>query len=269
MGDGLSTTEALGILHKDLEDVVKEKDWSSRDVWIQESLSPCLQQSSLSWPSAVAIFISGFLLLVSSLFGSSVSFLVGVFVIVLLGVSLWTALWDGKLRQDEVLNRVKSLIESIKRMEKYVSWTEDNYPNLASPTSPCITLQWTWRDGKIVNLPWALLVRGDVILLRPGQVVPGLCIPVDEKNAPTLHAKEIFNPQVARENLTLPAARVPLENKKYQLLETPYVKSVRIILEQSLQRPVSFHDKERHLIVTTCVEQTALPLVLVKKKPSN
>lgn len=187
----------------------------------------------------------------------------GFFVLISLGLSLGTALWDGKLRREEVLNRVKNLIESIKRMEKYVAWTEDNYPNLASPTSPCITLQWAWRDGRVVNLPWALLVRGDVILLRPGQVVPGLCVPVDEKNGPTLHAKEIFNPQAARENVTLPAARIPLENRKYQLLETPYVKSVGIILEQALQRPVSFHDKERHLIVTRCIEQAALPLVLV------
>ena len=30
-------------------------------------------------------------------------------------------------------------------------------------------LQWTLRDGAHVNLPWALLVKGDIIMVKPGQ----------------------------------------------------------------------------------------------------
>lgn len=30
-------------------------------------------------------------------------------------------------------------------------------------------LQWTLRDGAQVNLPWALLVKDDVIMVKPGQ----------------------------------------------------------------------------------------------------
>ncbi len=44
-----------------------------------------------------------------------------------------------------------------------------------SPQSPSISLQPTVRDGAIVNVPWALLVRGDVVVLRPGQSAPALC----------------------------------------------------------------------------------------------
>lgn len=40
------------------------------------------------------------------------------------------------------------------------------------PYSPSVTLQWTHRDGVLVNLPWALLVKGDVVLLKPGQTSP-------------------------------------------------------------------------------------------------
>ena len=56
-----------------------------------------------------------------------------------------------------------------------ICWKKENYPHLHMPLSPCITLQWTIRDGRLVNLPWALLVEGDTILLRPGQEVPGHC----------------------------------------------------------------------------------------------
>lgn len=67
---GLTTTEALGNLHKDLEDVVKEKDWTGgREVWIRDSLSPCLPLNTLSWPSAVSVLLSGLFLLISSAFG--------------------------------------------------------------------------------------------------------------------------------------------------------------------------------------------------------
>lgn len=54
-------------------------------------------------------------------------------------------------------------------------WIPENYPHIHSPQSPSITLQATIRDGNIVNLPWALLVKGDVIVLRPGQPAPGRC----------------------------------------------------------------------------------------------
>jgi len=40
------------------------------------------------------------------------------------------------------------------------------------PYSPSVTLQWTQRDGVLVNLPWALLVKGDIVLLKPGQTSP-------------------------------------------------------------------------------------------------
>lgn len=63
--------------------------------------------------------------------------------------------------------------------EETCVWETVNFPNLCSPLSPCLTLQWTYRDGHLVNLPWALLVAGDVILVKPGQHAPGFCIPLE------------------------------------------------------------------------------------------
>ena len=56
-----------------------------------------------------------------------------------------------------------------------LSWSSANFISLHAPLSPCVSLQWTVRDGEIVNMPWSLLVEGDVILLRPGQAAPSKC----------------------------------------------------------------------------------------------
>jgi hypothetical protein len=50
------------------------------------------------------------------------------------------------------------------------AWQPSNYPHLHTPLSSSVVLQWTLRNGSLVNLPWALLVEGDVILIKPGQV---------------------------------------------------------------------------------------------------
>ena len=50
-------------------------------------------------------------------------------------------------------------------------WPESLYPSLHAPVSPSVTLQWTHRDQTLVNLPVNLLVRGDVVEVRPGHTV--------------------------------------------------------------------------------------------------
>ena len=66
-------------------------------------------------------------------------------------------------------------------------WKSKNYPHLCSPQSPCLTLQWTYRDGEVVNLPWALLVAGDIIVMKPGQQAPGYCVPYDVRDLNSFH----------------------------------------------------------------------------------
>ena len=59
------------------------------------------------------------------------------------------------------------------------SWCLSQYVPLYAPQSPCVSLQWTCRDGKLVNLPAGLIVEGDIILLRPGHVVLAKCKPMN------------------------------------------------------------------------------------------
>lgn len=56
------------------------------------------------------------------------------------------------------------------------NWSFTDFPPVHSPVSPCISLQWTIRDGQSTNVPVPLLVKDDIILLRPGQRVPAKCV---------------------------------------------------------------------------------------------
>ncbi|KAK3879791.1 hypothetical protein Pcinc_015674 [Petrolisthes cinctipes] len=58
------------------------------------------------------------------------------------------------------------------KLQSTVLWSWKHYPHLHYPLSLCITLQWSRRDGHTINL------RGDTVLLHPGQKVPGRCRPL-------------------------------------------------------------------------------------------
>lgn len=172
------------------------------------------------------------------------------------------------MRHEELPKRVSITIEEIKRAIANGQWTADNYPHLCSPYSPCITLQWTYRDKRLVNLPWALLAKDDVVIIRPGQVSPGYCEAIEKDKGeeyPLLHPKEVYGPSLknANETISIPKARRPLQNKKYKLLETPFLANLRMALEQSLERPSTKLDRRKLLVVTRCVEQGAMPICAV------
>lgn len=60
-------------------------------------------------------------------------------------------------------------------LEMITTWDDGNYPDLYMPYSPCISTQWCYRDGKLVNLPWSFLVPGDLVILLPGQKIIAKC----------------------------------------------------------------------------------------------
>lgn len=188
------------------------------------------------------------------------------FILVLLFLSLSLEIYDNKLRCNELPNRVKVLLDKIQKKTLNIDWKSSNYPNLYSPYSPCITLQWTYRDNKIVNLPWALLVKDDVILIRPGQISPGYCESLDKTSEyPLLHAKEVYGPSLQNHNemFSAPKARRPLESRKYKLLETPYTSNLRLAIEQALDKPITQQNRQRHLLMIRFVERLLLPITIL------
>lgn len=125
-------------------------------------------------------------------------------------------------------------------------WIDENYPNLCSPVSPCVTLQWTYRDARIVNLPWALLVRDDLIIIRPGQVAPGACETSDGRRR--FDAGETYGVAHSTEPPLKPTARTPLPDMECRLLETPYLENLRTSLDKFLERPMTIYNQQRHLV---------------------
>lgn len=186
---GLTTKEALSRLHGDLKQVlydasrVKTGWFNSKKSLIYDTLHHHSQYTTICWTSTALLLISVCALAIAYNSGSCGNYnslpfdILIIFILVLL--NLGTVAWDNNLRLGEVLTRAKQLLDNLEKSVKSINWSPLNYPNLCTPASPCITLQWTYRDGEVVNLPWALLVRGDVIIVRPGQTSPGYCIPFD------------------------------------------------------------------------------------------
>lgn len=185
---GLTTNEALGRLHSDFELVLKETIdkrgyLKKKNSWIYDTLHHSSQNTTICWTSITLLLISILSLGIAYNSGSCKTYntspldILIIFFLTLLNLSVVG--WDNNLRHQEILTRAYQILENLEKSRELVNWSPLNYPHLCTPASPCITLQWTYRDGEIVNLPWALLVRGDVIIIRPGQTSPGFCTPFD------------------------------------------------------------------------------------------
>ncbi|CAK9834103.1 Transmembrane protein 94 [Anthophora retusa] len=277
---GLSTEIALETLECDIKRVLQEYEEDYRrnkkyKAWLKDTLHHRSQYTTLCWTSAVALFINAIILVVAFFTSNDPWYPTlpyeGLTVCCLIVLNFILVVSDNKLRHEEIPYRVRILLDQLEVAKNTSQWYPGNYPHLCSPLSPCLTLQWTYRDGHIVNLPWALLVAGDIIVMKPGQQAPGYSIPYNDSEAPVLHAREVYSPQVhsANEIFSTPQARVPLRNKIYKLQETPYLMNLRMALDQALDRPVTYHNQyfgvgywnEMFLLQPIAISIPLLPLV--------
>jgi len=63
-------------------------------------------------------------------------------------------------------------IFSVAEVQQKMDWQIGQFPNLYTPHSPSVSLQWTIRDGQLINVPNVLLAKGDIVIMRPGHVAP-------------------------------------------------------------------------------------------------
>lgn len=235
--------------------------------WKYDALHHSSQYTTVNWISAALVFTIAICFILTYFFTaySSASIYEGVLLLIILTLNIYIELYDNKMRHTEVPNQVRCVLNTIKTTLNNINWSSENYPQLCSPFSPCITLQWTYRDNKLINLPWSLLVKGDIILIRPGQISPGYCECLEKHSEyPLLHGREIYAPtlQNANEVFSAPKVRKPLKNVRYRLLETPYLNNLHIALEQALDRPVTQHNQQRQVMVKI-MERFVLPIMLL------
>ncbi|XP_020292489.1 transmembrane protein 94 isoform X2 [Pseudomyrmex gracilis] len=271
---GLTTRAALNTLHRDVKRVLQEYEEDHRKnkkyrAWLKDVLHHRSQYTMLCWTSALALLINA-VILIAAFFTLNENWYStlpyeGLIVCCLVVFNFILVVLDNKLRHNEIPHRVKILLDQLDIARSTCRWRPENYPHLLSPQSPCLTLQWTYRDGKIVNLPWALLVAGDIIVMKPGQQAPGYCVPYSDLEAPVLHARETYSQPVhpTSEIFSMPQSRVPLKNKIYKLQETPYLTNLRMALDQALDRPVTYYNRKRHLLMICCIEHVAYPILLI------
>lgn len=133
-------------------------------------------ESPLSWFSILTtIFVIVCLALTKHYFTSSC-------VLFILLATVTLVVYERYLRRTEIFRKIRLIINEIELAQTLCDdWTTENYPNICSPMSPCVTLQLSYRDGKLINIPWALLVKNDVIIIRPGQTAPGDCTEMSGK----------------------------------------------------------------------------------------
>ena len=143
------------------------------------------------------------------------------------------------------------------------TWSPSDFPHLDTPPSASLVLQWTHRDGALVSLPWALLVRGDTIVLRPGQPAPAPCSSLQPGPALSLAQGEIFQPSPVEKCSPWPHLQPQPQPRQFQLLETPCLAELSCVLQSAHLRPLSQLNKQRRFLMGSLLEHTAFPLTLV------
>lgn len=176
-------------------------------------------------------------------------------ILAILLLTIFIVARECRLKEGEILAKINYLLDDIhSAIELSGQWTNINYPNVYSPISPCVTLQCTYRDGELTNLPWALLVKGDHIIMRPGQTAPGHCVEISgtrqfSSGETYSQSKNSVNPPKR------PTARVPMPNLICRMEGTPYLENLQITMKQFLDKPQTIHNQQRHFLVTNCVQR--------------
>ncbi|CAH2106676.1 unnamed protein product [Euphydryas editha] len=267
---GYSTKNALIKLRDDIRTVIEEHKQNNRMGLsiIQNIISFTSEKVLLSGIAYTVTIINIICLILTYLFGETLlaqGYLLweALFLFILLVINFLLAFNEEYIYNNEIPHRVKKVLETIDEAIKKCQWKENHYPHLCAPFSPCVILQWTYRDGVIVNLPWALLVEGDIIVLRPGQEAPGHCRGL-EPDDPELFFGQIFlSGSQAKEHFSVPRVRAPHPNKEYKMCETPFLKNLKLALEQATTRPVTVFEKQRYLCTVKILEGIVLPFVIL------
>ncbi|XP_026844124.1 transmembrane protein 94 isoform X1 [Drosophila persimilis] len=249
---GLSTKIALRRLYEEIEKVLLEHEQQYGAESSYRKLRAAFVKrydSPLGWLSiGTSLLTSGALLITGMLWPA-------ICLLAILSLDFFVVIRENNLRRTEIFRKTRYALAELQLAEQHFSddWQPTNYPHLSNPMSPCVSLQWTYRDGILVNLPWALLVRGDCIVLRPGHISPGPCHVLETNKF--FDANEIYGAAPMGDPPVKPMARPPLPNLVCCLERTPYLENLSICLKTSLKRPPTIYNQQRYLLVTKYIQQ--------------
>lgn len=286
MAVGLTSQEALRVLSRTIQKELtktKMKLETSESIWewIKDGFTHSSPLSTFSWTSAFFVMTEVIVFVVcfskDCTERSTYLPLEAFILLIILFVNIYLVGWDSVQRQREMWFRAENIfriIDKCLRFDVNKKWDMEDYPHLYMPQSPCISLQWTFRDGRMVNLPAHLLVEGDIIIMRPGHPAPGTCESLNlltDGKCVTLNLGDFFVPPSDTENTSASASNFqhshlrfckPLITANFVMKETPYINALRLCLSKSLNRPTTLFNRERHTIVSCYLEKMTIPLIL-------
>ncbi|XP_074647794.1 transmembrane protein 94-like isoform X2 [Tubulanus polymorphus] len=275
--NGFSSREGLQRLYQELlQELNNYELQQSQKSWTKKFTNSAFyhhnKKSVFHWPDCVIIILMVVFLLISFYFTDDHSryvwYVLEALILLILGVAnVYMTGWDDQCKQTELVNKTKDVLRNLEECIKLNAWYPCNYLNLNSPLSPCVSVQWTFRDNELVNLPTNFLVKGDLILLRPGQEIQVHCKEVEgstSDEAKVYVPGDIFMPTIEGEApTTAPKGRKPLEPIPHITLETPYVKNLRLTLEDGDKKPESILHHQQFQIGSVIIQRIIVPVVFM------
>lgn len=277
---GNTTKHALLTLYEELLTEVQLAEEAQRSRKFSEQLY-CFNhknvKSVLHWTSFLILFVLAIFLLIGygyrhidlgkSVYQSCWWIAEALLILLSLLFNGYLIGWNQTLVIEEPVRLAQEALVKIRENLVDGVWNTKDYLNLNSPQSPCISTQWTYRDGELVDLPTVLMVKGDVILLRPGHAVPVQCqelMTEENQTGMILCEGDVYTPNLEHsvEQFGLPQGRVPLQPKKFTVLKTPFVENLRNLLDKTGDHPASIVDSIRYQVHSVLLEKTLLPVVL-------
>lgn len=264
---GHSTSSALSVLLKELETCLSSCDAKrSTLTWLKEALHPASQVSLFRVTSATFSLAQALALILAYCITGESSLLLATLVILLLtGFNLLLTCWESYLRSVEMFARAGRITANVRDAREEARWGAVSYPHLHTPPADSIMLEWTIRDGEIVNLPWALLVRDDVVLLKPGQASPSKCRLLNDDISLTLEQGDTFHTDHMKqgEKSLLPEFKSSVAPQRFLVEQSPFVEELREMLLTAHRKPLDKFHKQRYFLVTGMLEHIALPATAI------
>ena len=254
---GLEPRDALHILHRELSSALARcHQRRSPLTWMKEAWLPGSARSLFRITSLVYTLLLVLALIATR--NSSPELVSAAVMLVLMTLNLFLSGWESYQRSVEMFKRAEHMIELVKQVGDEADWSSANYPHLHTPLSASIVLQWTVRGGVTVNLPWALLVTGDTILIKPGQTAPARCKLDSDDHEVYLDEGDVYAPVQDNEG-----KQSSVSADRFVLLETPYIKQLELVLEKATDKPLSLLMKQRHFLISSMMEYILTPIVLI------
>uniref|UniRef100_UPI00358ED6AC endoplasmic reticulum magnesium-transporting P-type ATPase isoform X1 n=1 Tax=Myxine glutinosa TaxID=7769 RepID=UPI00358ED6AC len=230
--------------------------------------------STFHWPGAGLMLLASVLLFCcygGQPYGSEgVELVSGAALLFLLLCNLYLMHRQGQLKRQEIPRRLQRILQKLHAIihnsvqSATPLWGSTAYPELLMPHSQAIGLQWTFRDGRLVNLPATLLVEGDIISLRPGQQAPTSLRGMKEDEHLLLAPGDLYFQSTPlssplHRDRSLPQS--PHTPGNFRVTQTPVIEDVRRCLNKGTSRPVSVLNNECYAL-RTLLHKYVVPVTL-------